>query len=432
MISVNRDGIARTVVEDKSATFIDRAFKTWFHWLDESNELIWMSERDGYNHLYLVDVPQGKIKRQITSGPWMVRAVQEVDAKNQMIYFYACGLRHGEDPYHEHYARTSFNGADFKLLTDIDATHEVTVSPHGKYFVARSTRADQKPATELRRRSDGHRIALLEESNIDALHAKSFPMPQRFTAKGRDGKTDIWGVIFTPSNLDPKKKYPVIEMIYAGPHDYHVPKAFYSYWLPQPLAELGFVVVQIDGMGTNWRGKAFHDVAWQNLKDAGFPDRKLWLKAAAKDRSYMDLSRVGIFGGSAGGQNAMGALLWHNDFYHAAAADCGCHDNRMDKIWWNEAWMGWPIGPHYAANSNVDNAHLLKGHLLLTVGEGDTNVDPASTMQVVDALIKADKDFDLLVIPGMGHGAGASSPYARRRMHDFFIRHLWNREPRQD
>ena len=178
MISVNRDGIARTVVEDKSATFIDRAFKTWFHWLDESNELIWMSERDGYNHLYLVDVPQGKIKRQITSGPWMVRAVQEVDAKNQMIYFYACGLRHGEDPYHEHYARTSFNGADFKLLTDIDATHEVTVSPHGKYFVARSTRADQKPATELRRRSDGHRIALLEESNIDALHAKSFPMPQ--------------------------------------------------------------------------------------------------------------------------------------------------------------------------------------------------------------------------------------------------------------
>jgi len=187
-------------------------------------------------------------------------------------------------------------------------------------------------------------------------------------------------------------------------------------------------VVQIDGMGTSWRSKAFHDVCWQNLKDAGFPDRIRWIEAAAKKYPFMDLSRVGIYGGSAGGQNALGALLFHPDFYQVAVADCGCHDNRMDKIWWNEAWMG-EMGPHYADNSNVTHAGNLEGKLFLTVGEIDTNVDPASTMQVVDALIKADKDFDLLVVPGAGHGVG-ERPYPARRRQDFFVRHLLGVEPR--
>ena len=189
------------------------------------------------------------------------------------------------------------------------------------------------------------------------------------------------------------------------------------------LAELGFIVVQIDGMGTNWRSRAFHDVAWKNLRDSGFPDRIAWMRAAAAQHPEMDLTRVGIFGGSAGGQSAMAALLYHGDFYKAAVADCGCHDNRMDKIWWNEAWMGWPVGPEYAENSNVTNAHKLTGKLLLTVGELDHNVDPSSTMQVVNALIKADKDFEMLIVPGSDHGAG-ESPYMVRRRMEFFIRNL--------
>ena len=246
-------------------------------------------------------------------------------------------------------------------------------------------------------------------------------IPERFAAKGRDGTTDIYGVIFRPTNFDPAKKYPIIEEIYAGPQDSFVPKRFASFYPHQAMAELGFIVVQIDGMGTSNRSKKFHDVCWKNLADAGLPDRILWIRAAAAKYPYLDLNRVGIYGGSAGGQSAAAAVMTHGDFYKAAVADCGCHDNRMDKIWWNEQWMGWPVGPQYAANSNVTLAPGLKGKLLLIVGEMDTNVDPASTMQVVDALIRADKDFELLVIPGSNHGA-AESPYGRRRRADFFVR----------
>jgi dipeptidyl aminopeptidase/acylaminoacyl peptidase len=235
-------------------------------------------------------------------------------------------------------------------------------------------------------------------------------------------------VIYRPRNFDPARKYPVIEQIYAGPQGAFVPKRFSPLHSGEVLAELGFIVVQIDGMGTNWRSKAFHNVCWKNLGDAGFPDRILWMKAAAARYPSLDLTRVGVYGGSAGGQNALGAVLFHGDFYKAAVADCGCHDNRMDKIWWNEAWMGWPVGPEYAASSNVTNAHKLRGKLLLTVGELDRNVDPASTMQVVNALIKAGKDFDFVVFPGAGHGAG-SSRYGERRRRDFFVRYLLGVEP---
>jgi len=257
------------------------------------------------------------------------------------------------------------------------------------------------------------------------LLAAGWRAPEVFVAKGRDGKTDIWGVIHRPTNFDPSRKYPVIEAIYAGPQGSFVPKTFSA--TAQSLAELGFIVAQIDGMGTNNRSKAFHDLCWKNLGDAGFPDRILWHKAVAAKYPYYDISRVGIYGGSAGGQNSTGALLFHPDFYKVAFSSVGCHDNRMDKIWWNEQWMGWPVGPHYSASSNVDNAGRLKGRLLLVVGELDTNVDPSSTMQVVNALIKADKTFDLLVIPGAGHGAGGE--YGERKRNDFFVHHLLGVEP---
>jgi dienelactone hydrolase len=238
--------------------------------------------------------------------------------------------------------------------------------------------------------------------------------------------------ILTAMSL-PDRAYPVIESIYAGPQGQFVPKSFQAVYSPMILAELGFIVVQIDGMGTNWRNKAFHDVCWKNLGDSGFPDRMKWIKAAAAKYPEFNLSKgVGIYGGSAGGQSSTRAVLAHPDFYSVAVSDCGCHDNRMDKVWWNELWMSWPIGPHYAeqSNSNPEMVKRLKGKLMLTVGEMDENVDPASTMQVVAALIKANKDFDFLMVPGGGHGAG-ESPYGQRRRADFFVRHLMGVEPRR-
>ena len=251
--------------------------------------------------------------------------------------------------------------------------------------------------------------------------------PEVFTATGRDGKTDIWGVIYRPTSFDASKKYPVIENIYAGPQGSFVPKSFAAFNAMQSLAELGFIVVQIDGMGTSNRSKAFHDVAWKNLKDAGFEDRILWHKAVARRYPYYDITRVGIYGTSAGGQNSLGGLLFHPEFYKVAVSSVGCHDNRMDKIWWNEQWMGWPIGPQYADSSNVENAYRLEGKVLLVVGELDTNVDPASTFQVVNQLIRHNKEFDLLVIPGAGHGPGGE--YGEHKRFDFFVRHLHGVKP---
>ena len=243
-------------------------------------------------------------------------------------------------------------------------------------------------------------------------------MPEVFCAKGRDGVTDIWGTIYRPFKFNPKKKYPVVEYIYAGPHDSHVTKDFYGPMRFSRLLELGFIVVTIDGMGTDNRSKSFQDVAWRNLKDAGFPDRILWMQAAAEKYKYMDLSKVGIYGYSAGGQNAMAALLFHPEFYKVGVALCGCHDNRMDKIWWNEQWMGYPVGPWYGESSNVDNAWRLEGKLFLVNGEVDDNVDPASTLQVVSELIKHEKDFEQLYVPGYSHNLGAD--WITRRVFEFF------------
>ena len=272
----------------------------------------------------------------------------------------------------------------------------------------------------------------LERGNVAPLVAAGWHAPESFSAKGRDGKTDIYGIIIRPTTFDAARRYPVVESIYAGPHGSFVPKTFSEYYGMQALAELGFIVVQIDGMGTSNRSKAFHDVAWMNLGDAGFPDRIAWHKAVAAKYPWYDVSRVGLYGGSAGGQSALGGLLFHPEFYRAAVAYAGCHDNRMDKIWWNEQWMGWPLGPQYAAASNVDHAGNLTGALLLVVGELDSNVDPSSTMQVVKALLKANKDFDLLVVPGGEHNAGRGGEfgaYGERKRFDFFVRHLLGVSP---
>ena len=424
ILAVNAtNGVVRTVVEERSKTFIDYETKTWRDWLDDSGELLWMSERDGWAHLYLYDVATGTVKNQVTHGDWVVRQVLKVDPAKRQVWFLASGVRSGEDPYHHQLCRVNFDGSGFVQLTQGDGDNSVEFSPDGNYFIARWSRVDQPTVTELRRSDDGKLICELERGDDAQLLKTGWSVPERFVAKGRDGQTDIYGVIIKPTSFDPHKKYPVVEEVYAGPQDSFAPERFGRCLLQHEIAELGFIVVQSDGMGTDNRGKKFHDVCWKNLKDAGFPDRITWIKAAAVTRPWMDLSHVGIYGTSAGGQSAMRALLDYNDFYQVAVADCGCHDNRMDKLWWNEQWMGWPVDASYARSSNVDDAYKLKGKLLLMVGELDHNVDPASTMQVVNALEKADKDFQMLVVTGSDHGV-VSTPYGKRRLEEFLAQNL--------
>jgi dipeptidyl aminopeptidase/acylaminoacyl peptidase len=435
VLAINaKTGKVEPIVNEECKTFFDYANKLYLQYLDDTQELIWMSERDGWNHLYLIDLKTGKVKNPITQGNWVVRKVENVNVAERTIRFQVMGLNPQEDPYHVHMCRIKFDGTGLVKLTEGDGTHTLTYSPKGDYYIDGYSRVDLPPVHELRRTSDGKKVLDLEKADDSELKKLGWRAPERFVAKGRDGTTDIHGMIVRPSNFDPKKKYPVIEYIYAGPHGFFTPKRFSSFhYQHQRMAELGFIVVQMDGMGTNWRSKAFHDVCWKNLGDAGFPDRMAWIKSAAAKYPQMDLSRgVGIFGGSAGGQSSTRALLAHPEFYTVAVSDCGCHDNRVDKIWWNELWMSWPIGPHYAeqSNTNPKMVRQLKGKLMLVVGELDKNVDPASTLQVANALIQADKDFDLLVIPGAGHGA-CETPYGQRRRMDFFVRHLLGVEPRR-
>ncbi|MFN0068651.1 MAG: prolyl oligopeptidase family serine peptidase, partial [Limisphaerales bacterium] len=419
-------GAAQALVDERSDTVINYSGMFALEWLGD-DELLWMSARDGWNHLWLYDAGSGSVKRQVTRGDWNVRRIVRVDAERREVWFEAVGIRPGQDPYHVHLARVGLDGGEARVLTEGDGTHTVQWSPDNRFFVDTWSRVDQPPVHELRRAADGALVRRLEEADAGEVLAARGRFPERFTAKGRDGVTDIWGIIHRPRDFDPAKRHPVIENIYAGPHDQHVPKAFRAGYRHQfELADRGFIVAQVDGMGTAWRSRAFHDVAWRNLRDAGFPDRIAWLQAAAAKFPELDLARVGIYGGSAGGQNAAAALLWHGDFYQVAVADCGCHDNRMDKIWWNEQWLGWPVGPWYAENSNPVNAHRLQGKLLLVVGELDRNVDPASTLQLAAALTRAGKDYDLMVVPGAGHGA-AETPWGSRRRADFLALHLLGR-----
>lgn len=411
-------GIIRHLVDEQCPTFISYINKYRCD-LKDGAEILWMSERDGWRHLYRIDGETGKVKNQVTRGNWVVRKVDFVDEANQKIYFMASGLYKKEDPYNQHYCCVNFDGSGFKDLTPENGNHKISLSKDRTYFVDVYSRPDFPPVSLLRGMKEEKAIAILEKCDVSDLVALGWQMPEVFCAKGRDGETDIWGTIYRPFKLDRNQSYPIIEDIYAGPHDSHVAKDFVAVpWCISSLAELGTVVVKIDGMGTNNRSKKFHDVCWKNLKDAGFPDRIKWIQAAARKYKYMDTSRVGVYGWSAGGQNAMAALLFHNDFYKAAVSFCGCHDNRMDKVWWNELWMGYPVDESYSRSSNVDNAHLLKGDLLLINGELDENVDPASTLQVVNALVKADKMFQQLYLPGKGHSLGGT--YELHRLYRFF------------
>lgn len=421
------DGKVRTLIEEKEEKYVNYPL-IYRNYLQDGKHILWTSERDNYNHLYLYDRTTGRPVRQITKGHWYVRGVQHVDEQNQWIYFSANGMNPKEDPYLIHYYRIGFDGKGLVELTPDEGMHQAWFSSDYRYLVDVYSKVDTPPVAVLRDARTGRQVMPLEQADISRLEANGWRAPEVFSAKGRDGKTDIWGVIYRPTNFDPSRKYPVVEYIYSGPGGQHVPKSFSSYnWWMTSLAELGFIVVQVDGMSTSFRSKDFEEVCYKNLKDAGLPDHMAWLQEAARRYPYIDLERVGIFGSSAGGQEAMSAVLFHPEFYKAAYSACGCHDNRMDKNWWNELWMGYPVDSSYIESSNVEQAHRLERPLMLVVGEMDDNVDPASTMQVVNALIRANKDFELVVVPGAGHTMGDN--FGEHKRYDFFVRHLMGVEP---
>ncbi|KAL7914401.1 Alpha/Beta hydrolase protein [Trichoderma velutinum] len=427
LIGISVHGHVRALVEESSKTFIDYSTKLYRHLTSDTEEIIWASERDGWNHLYLYDLSHGVLKNQITTGDWLVKAVSRVDEKTRQIWFSGYGMIKDQDPYYAQLARINFDGSGLTMLTDGNGTHSWKWSPDYRYLIDTWSRVNYPLEVVLRDGNTGEKILTLQESQLGHLANSQWNAPEIFSTTGRDGVTLIHGIIIRPADFDANNKYPILEEIYAGPQSYYTPKAFSSYSWYRGWADRGYVVVKLDGMGTNWRSKTFHDVCYKNLHDAGFPDRIKWIKKAAATRPWMDLERIGIMGTSAGGQSAGAALIHHGDFYKAAAADSGCHDNRMDKIWWNEQWMGWPVDKSYEDASNVFNAEKLKGNLMLIVGDLDDNVDPSSTFQFANALNKAEKIYEMLLIPGGKHGCGHGK-YSQMRQADFFQRHLQKKQ----
>ena len=420
-------GEVRNLIEETSDKYVNypRCFR---HDMADGRHIVWSSERDNWNHLYLYDRLTASPVRQITKGEWYVREVVKVDEEAGKIYFSANGVNTDDDPYNIRYYSINLDGTGMTDLTPSPGNHRVVFSPGMEYLVDVVSTPAEAPVATLRSGTDGSEIMLLEKADISRLAEAGWRAPEVFAAPGRDGTTMMWGLIQRPTDFDPSKKYPVIEYIYQGPGDQYVPKSFipYNHWMT-PMAELGFIVVMVDGMSTSFRSREFENVCYKNLRDAGLPDHIAWLKAAAARYPEIDIDRVGIYGASAGGQESTNAVLLHPDFYKAAYSACGCHDNRMDKIWWNELWMGYPVDSSYVESSNVANAHLLRRPLMLVVGEMDDNVDPASTMQVADALIRANKPFELVVIPGARHTMGER--FGDHKRYDFFVKHLMGLEP---
>ncbi|MCR5312695.1 MAG: prolyl oligopeptidase family serine peptidase [Bacteroidaceae bacterium] len=443
VLEMDLAGNVKTLIEEKDDKYV--AYSRNLRRDLDAQHILWKSDRDGHAHLYVYNRKKAKLT-QITKGNFWVRDVQhyEIDEKgNGYVIFSANGMNcknmgvvassldgkiAEEDPYNIHYYRVDLNGKNLKALTPERGNHSITLSKDNETLIDTYSSIDQAPITVIRSATNGKIINTLETADITNLKANGWTAPEVFVAPGRDGKTDMWGLIRRPSNFDPNKKYPVIEYIYSGPGDQYVPKNFTPWiWTMDDLAELGFIVVQLDAMTTSFRSLDIEQVCYKNLKDAGFPDRMEWIKAAAKKYPYMDIERMGIYGCSAGGQEALGALLFHPDFYKVGYAACGCHDNRMDKIWWNEQWMGYPVDSSYIECSNVENAKNLQGKLMLVVGEMDDNVDPSSSYQVVNALQKAHKDFEFILLPGAHHTMGES--FGEHKRYDFFVKNLMGIDP---
>jgi len=429
-------GSVRDVLEEAVSTFFESGNgRINWRYLPASNEVIWFSERDDWGQLYLYDLQTGKLKRQITSGEGNVTQLLRVDEKRRLLFLLAVGREKSHDPYFTHLYKVNMDGGIPALLTPEDATHEVFLPDAGDYFVDSYSAPDRAPVAVVRD-VNGKLILTLEKADISRLMATGWRPPTPFTVKARDGETDLYGLMFKPSALDQTKKYPIINQIYPGPQTGSVGGRTFA---PargdtQALAELGFIVVQIDGMGTPWRSKKFHEAYFGDMGDNTLPDQVAGMKQLAERYPFIDIDRAGIWGHSGGGYAAAGAMFRYPDFFKVGISESGNHDNRVYEDDWAEKWMGLlekktDGTSNYDTQANQALAKNLKGHLLLAHGTMDSNVPPNNTLLVVEALIKANKDFDLLMLPNQAHGYGSMSNYMTRRRWDYFVRYLMGAEP---
>lgn len=431
-------GAPRTILRETSPTFVEaRPVGGRPNWrvVNEDREVIWFSERDGWGHLYLFDAATGAPKNQITSGPWLVLDVIRVDEPGRVVYFTGLGREAGRDPYYRHLYRVGFDGTGLRLLTPEDADHDIRVSPGGGYFIDTYSRRDTVPVTVVRG-VDGRIIQTLEEGDVTALLESGWRWPTSFTVKARDGVTDLYGLLFFPSDFDPDSSYPVIDYVYPGPQVGPIGSRGFTPSArgnAHALAELGFIVFSIDAMGTPLRSKAFHDSYYGNMGDNGIPDHIVALRQLARRYPQMDLDRVGIFGHSGGGFASTDAILRYPGFFKVAVSSAGNHDNRSYDYTWGEKYQGL-LRPNddgtdsFDSQANQNLAGNLEGKLLLMYGTLDDNVHPNATLLVIDQLIEHNKDFDLIVMPNRNHGY-ANDPYVVRRTWDYFVRHLRGEEP---
>jgi dipeptidyl aminopeptidase/acylaminoacyl peptidase len=425
-------GVVREVFDESVPTYFESGNgEVNWRYLAGSDEALWFSERDNWGQLYLYDLKTGKLKHAITSGAGNVTEVLRVDPKSRTVWFRGVGKEAGRNPYYQHFYRIGLDGKGMTLLTPEDADHSVFLSPDGKYFVDSYSTVDKPPVTVLRNASDGSVVHEVARADIGRLKAAGWVAPMPFTVKARDGKTDLYGLMFKPTHFDPKKKYPLVNYIYPGPQTGSIRTRSFAAAQGdnQALAELGFIVVAVDGMGTPWRSKAFHDAYFQNIGDNTLPDQVTAIRQLGAKYAWIDLDRVGIWGHSGGGNATAAAMFDYPDMFKVGISESGNHDNRNYEDDWAEKWQGLLVKnadgtSNYDKQANQSRAKNLKGHLMLAHGTIDDNVPPYETLLVVDALIKANKDFDLVLIPNVHHGYGAATPYMTRRRWDYFVRYL--------
>ena len=437
-----RTGEARTILTEKSPTFIETNLNSGGipNWrpLANGREVIWFSERDGWAHLYLVDAATGAVKNRITSGEWTVSDLLSVDETGRWVYFTARGREAGRDPYFRHLYRAKLDGSGIQLLTPENAEHDVDISPSGKY-VLDSYSTPTTPTTVVVRRVDGTMVKQVQKGDISRLLATGWTPPEPFVVKARDGVTDLYGLLYRPSKLEPGRQYPIIDYIYPGPQVGPIgPRTFTANARgnARALAELGFFVVQVDAMGTPGRSKAFHDVYYGRMDDNGLPDHIATIKQLAARNPEIDLARVGIFGHSGGGFSSTDAILRYPEFFKVAVSSAGNHDQRSYDYTWGEKYQGLvkklsDSTDSYDPQSNWRIAKNLRGKLLLMFGTLDDNVHPVATELLIDELIKADRNFDLIVMPNRNHGF-ANEPYVVRRTWDYFVKNLLHVDPPED
>jgi dipeptidyl aminopeptidase/acylaminoacyl peptidase len=430
------NGNVRDVLEEKVATFFESGNgRVNWHYLPKSNEVIWFSERDNWGQLYLYDLATGQLKNQITTGDGNVTQLITIDEDKRQLWFWAVGKDPKRDPYFRHFYRINFDGTGLTLLTPGNGDHSVSVSPDRRFLIDTYSTPDTPPVVELRSAADGSLVLPLEKSDISKLVASGWQAPVPITVKCRDGVTDCYGILHKPYRLDPSKKYPIINKIYPGPQTGSVGGRTFSASRGDDgaLAELGFAVVEIDGMGTPWRSKKFHEAYYANMGDNTLPDQIAGMQELAKQFPWIDLDRVGIWGHSGGGFATADAMFRHPEFFKVGIAESGNHDNRVYEDDWAEKWQGLlgkdSLQAGYIDAANQTHAEKLQGKLLLAHGTMDNNVPPDNTLLVVDALIKANKDFDLLMIPNAAHGYGAASNYMMRRRWDYFLTWLMGVTP---